>query len=100
MQDYNFWADLLDTYQSLSIWMKTMWLVVPPAFLIALLTIILRHRIAYKRADYRFPGDLVYTIRRDDENQLHVYHHQRNVEKRPALVLVEDICRDVVEPGN
>jgi len=97
MQDYNFWADLLDTYQSLSIWMKTMWLVVPPTFLIALLTIILRHRIAYKRADYRFPGDLVYTIRRDDQNQLHIYHHQSNTKKPPALVLVDDVGSNLVD---
>lgn len=96
MQDYNFWADLLDTYQSLSIWIKTLWLVVPSTFLLVMLTIILRHKIAYRRADIKFPGELVYSIRRDDHKQLHVYHHNSGKEKLPTLVLVDDVGRDVV----
>jgi len=99
MQDYNFWADLLDTYQSLSIWMKTLWLIVPPTFLLILLTIILRHRIAYKRADIKFPGNLVYSIRRDERQQLHVYHHNSGIETLPTLVLVDDVGRDVIDQG-
>lgn len=96
MQDYNFWADLMDTYQSFSVWIKTLWLVVPPTFLLVLLTIILRHRIAYKRADMKFSGDLVYSIRRDDREQLHVYHHKSGIEKSPTLVLVDDVGREVI----
>ncbi|MFK5978884.1 MAG: hypothetical protein QM488_08370 [Rhizobiaceae bacterium] len=99
MQDYNFWADLLDTYQSLSIWTKSLWLIVPPAFLLALLTIILRHRIAYKRADINFPGDLIYSIHRDEREQLHVYHHKSGTEKPPTLMLIDDVGRDVVDLG-
>ena len=96
MQDYNFWADLLDTYQSLSIWIKTLWLIVPPTFLLVMLTIILRHKIAYRRANIKFHGELVYSIRRDDHKQLHVYHHKSGIEKPPTLVLVDDVGRDVV----
>ena len=44
MDAYNFWRDLFDTYQSLSDWMKLAWLVVPPAFLLGLVALILRYR--------------------------------------------------------
>ena len=37
MENYNFWQDFFDTYQSLSNWMKVLWLVVPPAFLLVLI---------------------------------------------------------------
>lgn len=39
MDSYNFWQDLFDTYQSLSDWMKTLWLIVPPAFALGALWI-------------------------------------------------------------
>ena len=32
--DYNFWRDLLDTYQSLPDWLKFCWLVVPSGLLL------------------------------------------------------------------
>lgn len=35
--DYNFWADLLDTYQSLTPWVQALWLIGPLAFLLALI---------------------------------------------------------------
>jgi len=46
MDDYNFWRDLFDTYQSLPDWLKLLWLVVPPGFVLALTGLILRHRLA------------------------------------------------------
>ena len=36
-QDYNFWRDLLDTYQSLTPWVQALWLVGPLGFVLALL---------------------------------------------------------------
>ena len=33
--DYNFWRDLLDTYQSLPDWLKFCWLVIPAATVLA-----------------------------------------------------------------
>ena len=35
--DYNFWRDLLDTYQSLTPWVQALWLVGPLGFILALL---------------------------------------------------------------
>lgn len=49
MDDYNVWRDLLDTYQSLSDWMKALWLIVPPTFLLGFLALILWFRLASKR---------------------------------------------------
>ena len=50
MDDYNFWADLFDTYQSTADWVKALWLIAPPAFLLGLIALILRYRIATKQA--------------------------------------------------
>jgi hypothetical protein len=44
MQDYYFLQDLLDTYQSLSDWLKLAWLVVPCATIVALASIGFRQR--------------------------------------------------------
>ncbi|MBL4598300.1 MAG: hypothetical protein JKX93_04950 [Rhizobiaceae bacterium] len=66
MQEYNFWADLLDTYQSLSDWVKALWLLVPPGFLLALSVIISKHKIAYKKAENQAPDSLTYTIFQND----------------------------------
>lgn len=66
MQEYNFWADVLDTYQSLSDWVKALWLLVPPVFLLALSVIISRHKIAYKKAENQAPDGLSYTIFQND----------------------------------
>ena len=43
MEDYNFWQDFFDTYQSLPDWMKALWLIVPPAFLLGLIALIMRY---------------------------------------------------------
>ncbi|MEG9884327.1 MAG: hypothetical protein V6Z86_06870 [Hyphomicrobiales bacterium] len=37
MDDYHFWQDVFDTYQSLSDWMKFAGLVVPLVFLLGLI---------------------------------------------------------------
>ncbi|NVK34103.1 MAG: hypothetical protein HWE23_06470 [Rhodobacteraceae bacterium] len=50
--DYNFWQDFFDRYQSLSDWMKMLWLVVPPAFVLGLIALVMRMRINSKRADH------------------------------------------------
>ncbi|MCM2441744.1 protein kinase [Agrobacterium vitis] len=44
MADYNLWADLFDTWQSSSDWIKTLVIVTPPVFAISVLALLLRHR--------------------------------------------------------
>src|SRR5262245_52731017 len=53
MHDYdfwNFWAHLLVTFQSTPDWFKTLWLLIPPGFLLALIALLTRFRIVSRRA--------------------------------------------------
>ncbi|MEE8531347.1 MAG: hypothetical protein V3S34_03955, partial [Hyphomicrobium sp.] len=69
---------------------KALWLIVPPGFLLGLLALILRHRVAVTQAEHGFRGDLVYTIHRDGDDKLHVYRHGGALDREPALVLLEE----------
>ncbi|MUO79149.1 protein kinase [Agrobacterium vitis] len=44
MADYNLWADLFDTWQSSSDWIKALAILTPPVFAISVLALLLRHR--------------------------------------------------------
>jgi len=90
MEDYNFWQDFFDTYQSLSDPTKALWLIVPPAFVLGLIALVLRHRVAVKQAESGMRGDLVYTIHRDGDDKLRVYRHGPALEREPALLLLEE----------
>lgn len=85
-----FLAGFFDTYQSLSNSTKALWLIVPPAFVLGLIALILRHRVAIKEAERGLRGDLVYPISRDADDQLHVYRHGAALEREPALVFLEE----------
>ena len=89
MEDYNFWQDFFDTYQSLSDVVKALWLLVPPAFLLGLVALLLRHRVAQREAEHGGRGDLLFTVHRDDDGALRVYRHGRDIAHQPALVLLE-----------
>ncbi|CAN7224805.1 hypothetical protein [Pararhizobium sp. LjRoot238] len=64
MGDYNFWADLLDTFQSSPGWIKALWLLIPRGFLLALIAMLMRFRVASKRAAAALDGELIYSVRR------------------------------------
>jgi len=89
MEDYNFWQDFFDTYQSLSDPTKALWLIVPAGFLLGLVALVLRHRVAVRQAESGMRGDLVYTIHRDGDYKLHVYRHGPVLEREPALVVLD-----------
>ncbi len=89
MDDYHFWQDFFETYQSLSNWTKALWLIVPPAFVLGLIALILRHRVAVKEAEHGLRGDLVYTIHQDGDDKLHVYRHGAALDREPALLLLD-----------
>lgn len=44
MDDYNFLADLLDTFQSSSDYIKTVIIITPPVFLLGIIHLLTRHR--------------------------------------------------------
>jgi len=89
MEDYNFWQDFFDTHQSLSDWTKALWLIVPPASVLGLIALVLRHRVAVRDAENGLRGDLVYTIHRDGDDKLHVYRHGPALEREPALLVLD-----------
>ncbi len=88
MEPYNFWQDFFDTYQSLSDWMKMLWLIVPPAFVLGLVALAMRMRIDLKQADHGFTGKLIYSIHRDTENQFHIVSHTPQTGGQPTLLLL------------
>jgi len=89
MEDYNFWQDFFDTYQSLSDGTKALWLIVPAGFLLGLIALVMRHRVAVRQAESGIRGDLVYTIHRDGDDKLHVYRHGAALDREPALLLLD-----------
>ncbi len=97
MDDYNFWQDFFDTYQSLSDWMKFAWLVVPLASGLGLSAVFLRYRLAAKQAEKLISGDLAYTIHRDDFGHLHVRRYGPELEQQPTLLLLESPGSDASE---
>lgn len=100
MEPYNFWQDFFDTYQSLSDWMKMLWLIVPPAFVLGLITLVMRMRIDLKQADHGFTGKLIYSIHRDEEDQFHIVAHGREIGGQPTLLLLDPPNRDPHAPQN
>lgn len=97
MDNYNFWSNLLDTFQSSPDWIKALWLIVPPAFLLALVALTLRFRIESRRVERRFDGELVYSIHRDAGNQLHVVSHVRQAGDNPPLLFLDQGDRDAFD---
>lgn len=87
MDGYSFWQDVFDTYQSLPDWLKALWMLVPPAFVLALTWLLRRPR--------REVGRLVYTIYRDDEGRLQLISH---VPQDPPVMLPPPEEAEVVLP--
>ena len=87
MDNYNFWSNLLDTFQSSPDWIKALWLIVPPAFVLALVALTLRFRIESRKVERRFDGELVYSIHRDADNRVHILRHSPGAQESPALLL-------------
>lgn len=66
--------DFFDTYQSLSDFMKALWLIVPPAFLLGAIAI-LRDWPTRRRTDRDDLGELVYSVYRDEDGLFHIVSH-------------------------
>jgi len=87
MEDYNFWQDFFDTYQSLSDWMKFAWLIVPSTFLLALIALNMRYRIATRRLENEINNELDYTVCRDAQGQLQVQRRGELTMQEAELLL-------------
>jgi hypothetical protein len=71
MDNYNVWADLFDTYQSTADWLKALWIVATPAFVLGVIAV-LRPRRSKAEAEQ---GELLYSIRRHRDGMLTVHRH-------------------------
>lgn len=99
MDTYNFWQDFFDTYQSLSDWLKVLWLIVPPAFVLGLVALTLGFRLAGRRMNSGLDGELVYSIRRDAQNRIHIISHMPLGDSNPPLLLLGPAGDDKAEHG-
>ena len=87
MEDYNFWQDFFDTYQSLSDGTKALWLIVPPGFLLGLVALVMRYRVAVRQAETGLRGDLIYTIHQDSDGKIQIFRYGAALDREPALAL-------------
>ncbi len=68
MEQYNFWRDFFDTYQSLADWIKALWLIVPPAFVLGFAALVMHAGRTRASQDHT----LIQLIYRDDKGRLHL----------------------------
>ncbi len=96
MEDYNFWADLLDTFQSSADWIKALWLLIPPAFVLALIWLF-RRRVARTDA---VDGELLFTVCREPGGLIQIYRYGLPDDADPELVLLaRQPAEDPQRPG-
>lgn len=89
MEKYNFGADILDTYQSLSGPLQALWLIGPMVFLLTFIYLFMQHRVILKQVEHAIQGDIAYTIFRDQDSNLRVYQHGQQAGKQPAVLLLD-----------
>ncbi len=94
MAPYNFWQDFFDTYQSLTDWIKALWLIVPSGFVLGLIALLMRPRTGRKAAKQIGNGELIYSIHRDAEDQLHVISYPPSHRRASGLILLERPLND------
>ena len=95
MADYNFWADVLDTFQSSPDWIKALWLMIPPGFLLALIRMAMRFRLEARRDDKAaIKGELIYSVHRGADGEMHILSHLSQWEPKPALLLLDEPSHD------
>ncbi len=85
MEDYNLWADLLDTFQTSPEWIKALWLLIPPAFVLALIWLFRRRVVRVDALD----GELLYTIYNETNGLIQIYRHGVLDDGNSELVLIE-----------
>ena len=84
MEEISAFQAFLGTYQSLADWIKALWLIVPPAFILLLTALLLRAKRPVPEVD----GELVYTVHRDAAGQYRILRHVPP-DDTPALLPLE-----------
>ncbi len=75
MENYHFWQDFFDTYQSLSDWIKALWYIVPFVFVLAVTALVLRYRLGIKKIAAQQNAALKYTLIADGTRNNQLYAH-------------------------
>lgn len=65
MDTYSAWQDVLDTYQSLSDFLKFAWLIVPPTFVVAMVAVCFHYRLERFRLQNDVAGKVSLKLDRD-----------------------------------
>ena len=93
MEDISAFQAFLGTYQSLADWIKALWLIVPPVFILLLTALLLRAKRTVPEVD----GELVYTVHRDAAGQYRILRHTPP-DDTPALLPLEAHTPALIPP--
>ena len=93
MEDISAFQAFLGTYQSLADWIKALWLIVPPVFILLLTALLLRAKRPVPEVD----GELVYTVHRDASGQYRILRHAPP-DETPALLPLEPDTPALIPP--
>jgi hypothetical protein len=89
MDGYNFSQDFFDTYQSLADWIKAVWLVVPPTFVLTIIWLWRQPMTPPETTAHTAEGRLLYSVYRDGDNRTHIVSYVHEPIGRPDILLLD-----------
>jgi hypothetical protein len=90
MTEYNFIADFLDTFQSSPDWIKALWLLIPPSFLLAFVAMLLN----FRRSPAKPSGELIYAVYRGSDDNIEIIRNALLLENRADLPALEQPAQE------
>ena len=75
MNEYSLWADMLNKFHTSPEWIQVLWLLAVPLLLFGLFWCVKEVLVAFARQRQEAKGELLYSIYRNNDNELLVYHH-------------------------
>lgn len=81
MNEYSLWADLLNKYHTSPEWIQVLWLFAIPLLLFGLGWCLKEAVVAFAKRKQPPRGELVYSIYRNNDNELLVYKHSETLEQ-------------------
>ena len=87
MENYNFLADLLSTFRSMPDWIKALWIVVPPLFVLAFTALIIRLRQDNQPMDTLKPDHDLPQLHWDEQSQMrHITRNNHHIDDVGNLI--------------
>lgn len=96
MEDYNFWQDIFDTFQSLGDGIKIALIITPPITILGFLALMMNYRVAVKKAQNSPFGEQVYSVYRDEMSRLNIFRNGPTEGDEPTVILLDYLDRDRV----